>query len=114
LSALLTYLEARAKLFQLEGRETTSRLITIATLAALALSLLITGWLIAMPALIWLAAEHLHWHWSRIALATAAAHLLLVLILLAALKNRLSRLQPFRESIRQLEQDRQCFTSPHA
>jgi uncharacterized membrane protein YqjE len=104
---VVLYLEARARLLQIEGEEAGAKLLIVAALGVLTVSLLVTGWLIALPALLILAADAAGWEWWRMALALAAAHLFLGLLALAVLKRRIKRLRLFDASISQLQKDRE-------
>lgn len=105
--AWVLYAEARGRLVQIEAREAGTR-ITGATLLALAtFGALFTGWLLAMPGIVWMLAERTGWHWSRAALALAAAHIVLGMLASLWLKRKLTSLRIFEESFNQLKRDRE-------
>lgn len=111
---LAAYVAARARLAEIESREAATRLLLVLVLTGLTGGLLLTAWLIAMPALIWMAAQQAGWEWPRMALAIAALHLLAALLCLAAIRTRLRRLRLFEETLKQFEKDRACLApQPH-
>lgn len=104
---LAHYLEARGRLFQIEAQEAGTRFAGIAVTAAFMLGCLFFGWLLALPALLWLLAESQGWPWHRVALGAGGAHLLLGLIFMLALRARLRALRVFEETFNQFQKDRE-------
>ncbi len=108
--AVAGYVSARLRLAEIESREAGARVAVVVVLACFCGGCLLTAWLIAVPALIWLLAEQIGWDWHRMALAAAALHLLAALVCLAVIKSRLRRLRLFEETLRQFEKDRACLS----
>lgn len=106
---LALYLEARARLVQIEAKEVGSKSISILIVTVIAATCLTVGWLLAAPACVWLIAEHYHWHWSFVALVGGGVHVLLALLFFLILRSRLNRLRIFEESISQFKKDRECL-----
>lgn len=112
LRTLALYVEARGRLLQIEAREAGSHFSVILILAALLAGCLLCGWLLALPALVWLVADSQGWRWWYVALGAAATHLFLAFILLATLKVRLKKLRVFEETFHQFQRDRECLSQP--
>lgn len=106
-STIILYLDARLRLIQIESREAGSHVLTLVVLAVIAIGFLALGWLIAIPALIWLISEKLSQPWQVVALSTAGIHLVLGFIFLIALKTKLARLRLFEDTVSELQKDRQ-------
>lgn len=104
---LALYFEARLRLVQIESKEAGSRVVALLFLAVISLSLLALGWLIAIPALLWLIAEKLDQPWYLVALVAAVIHLFLGFILLLTLKLKLGKLRLFEDTLNELQKDRQ-------
>lgn len=111
LRSVALYVEARGRLLQIEGQEAGSRLSNLTGMFMLALTSFIIGWMLAVPALVWIIAESNGWHWTRVALVGAGIHLFLGLLLLAGLKSRLRGLQLFEETFNQFRRDREWLAS---
>lgn len=109
---LAGYVSARLRLAEIESREAGARIAVLAILACICAGSLLTAWLIAVPALIFLMAETSGWHWHRVALITAALHLFAALVCLAAARSRARRLRFFEETIKQFDKDRACLAPP--
>lgn len=110
LRAVALYMEARGRLLQIEAQEAGGKLSTVLVVSVLLAGSLLCGWLLALPALVWLVAESQGWHWSRVALGAAGLHFFLGLVLLAFLKARLRRLKIFEETFHQFQRDRECLS----
>ncbi len=106
---ILRYTEARLRLAEIESREAGSRIGSIIFFTILSAGSLLTAWLIAAPALIWLISQQTGWHWHQVALIAAALHLLAALFCLAVLKFKLRRMRLFEETLRQFQKDRACL-----
>lgn len=104
------YVEARGRLFHIEGQEAGASLSNLTGMFMLALTSFIIGWMLATPALVWIIAESNGWPWTRVALVAAGIHLLLGLLLLAGLKHRLRSLQLFGETFNQFRKDREWLS----
>jgi uncharacterized membrane protein YqjE len=107
LQAIALYAGARGKLLQIEAKEAGVHFSVILAITIVMAGCLICGWLLALPALIWLLAESQGWSWATVALCAAALHLLVGFFLLLNLKARLSRIQIFEETIHQFKRDRE-------
>jgi uncharacterized membrane protein YqjE len=110
LGTVALYAVARLQLLQLEAREAGSRSLSLLLLAVLALGVLGSGWLIAVPALVWLAAETFSIPWHIAALAAAALHILVGGLLLALLKRKIAGLKLFEDTVNELQKDRQWLS----
>lgn len=110
LRAVALYMEARGRLLQIEAQEAGGKLSTVLVVSVLLAGSLLCGWLLALPALVWLVAESQGWHWSRVALGAAGLHFFLGLVLLGFLKARLRRLKIFEETFHQFQRDRECLS----
>ncbi|MDZ4401130.1 phage holin family protein [Prosthecobacter sp.] len=111
LRAVALYVEARGRLLQIEGQEAGTRLSNLTGMFMLALTSFIIGWMLAVPALVWIIAESNGWHWTRVALVGAGIHLFLGLLFLAGLKSRLRGLRLFEETFNQFRRDREWLAS---
>lgn len=107
LRALALYGEARGRLLQIEAQEAGVKFTAILLLVGFTSAFLVFGWLLAMPALVWLVSSFQGWPWWQVALGAAGAHLLLGLIFLLRLKVLLARLQVFEETFKQFQRDRE-------
>ncbi len=110
LRAVALYIEARGRLLYIEGQEAGSRLYGLTGMFMLALTAFIIGWMLTVPALVWIIADSNGWHWTRVALAGAGIHLFIGMLLLIGLKTRLRGMQLFAETFNQFRRDRECLT----
>ena len=112
LRTLALYAEARGRLLQIEAQEAGARLSGILILVVLLVGFLLFGWLLALPALVWLIADSAGVPWWQVALYGAGLHLVLAVIFLLILKTRLSNLHVFEETLRQFQRDRDLIGNP--
>lgn len=113
LRALALYGEARGRLLQIEAQEAGVKFTSLLVLSAIAAGLLFCGWLLAVPALVWLVAQTQGWPWWKVALSAAGAHLLFGLAFLLRVRSILRRLQVFEETFRQFQRDREWLSGNH-
>jgi uncharacterized membrane protein YqjE len=106
LAALLRYVGARGKLFQIESQEASGHLGKIIVRAVIGLGLIFIGWLLTVPAVVMLLSAKLNRPWEHIALGLAALHLFVGLIYVWAAKSRWAKARLFEESLNQFERDR--------
>jgi len=105
LRALALYAVARGRLLQIEAQEAGVKFSLILVISALLSGCLLCGWMLALPALVWLLAQSQGWHWSQVALGAAGAHLFIGLVLLISLRSQLRRLRVFEETFHQFQRD---------
>lgn len=110
LRALALYAEARGRLLQIEAQEAGVQFTMMLVLAAIGSGCLLCGWLLVVPAFVWLVAEWQGWPWWKVALGAGGLHLFLGLIFLLVLRSKLSRLQVFDETFRQFQRDREWLS----
>lgn len=110
LRALALYGEARGRLLQIEAQEAGVQFTAMLVLAAIASGCLLCGWLLAVPAFVWLVADWQGWPWWKVALGAGGMHLLFGLIFLLRLRSMLRRLQVFEETFRQFQRDREWLS----
>lgn len=110
LRALALYGEARGRLLQIEAQEAGVHFTNILVLAAVASGCLLCGWLLAVPAFVWLVAEWQGWPWWKVALGAAGAHMFFGLIFLMRMRSLLRRLHVFDETFRQFQRDREWLS----
>jgi uncharacterized membrane protein YqjE len=110
LRALALYAEARGRLLQIETQEAGVKFSSVLVLAAVLSGFLLCGWLMAMPALIWLIAQSQGWPWPQVALSVAGLHLFFAFIALFKLLSRLRRLKVFEETFNQFQRDREWLS----
>jgi uncharacterized membrane protein YqjE len=110
LRALALYAEARGRLLQIEAQEAGVQLTAMLVLAAIASGCLLCGWLLAVPALVWIVSHMQGWPWWQVALAAAGLHLFFGLIFLLRLRTMLRRLQVFEETFKQFQRDREWLS----
>jgi uncharacterized membrane protein YqjE len=110
LRALALYGEARGRLLQIEAQEAGVHFTTLIVLAAIASGCLLCGWLLAVPALVFLVAEWQGWPWWKVALGAGGMHLFFGLIFLLRLRSMLGRLHVFEETFRQFQRDREWLS----
>lgn len=113
LRALALYVEARGQLLQIETREAGTHLVSVILAASLTAGFLLAGWLLALPALVWLLAETLARPWWQVALAVAGIHFLTAFIGAGILAARLRRMKVFDETFRQFQKDREWISGHH-
>lgn len=111
LHALALYAEARGRLLQIEAQEAGVKFTGILVLAVVLSGCLLCGWMLAMPAFIWLIAQSQGWPWHLVALSAAGLHLLLGFIFLLMLLSRLRRLRVFAETFHQFQRDREWLSA---
>lgn len=112
LRTLALYAEARGRLLQIEAQEAGARLSGIFILVVLLVGFLLFGWLLALPALVWLIADSAGMPWYQVALFGAGAHLVLAFVFFLILKTRLRNLHVFEETLRQFQRDRDLIGNP--
>ncbi len=110
LKAIALFIEARGRLFQIEVQEAGTHATSLAIITALLLGALFFGWLLVLPALVWLIAEQGGWAWTHVALVAGGAHLLFGFTLFLVLKARLGRLKIFEETFHQFKRDREWIS----
>jgi uncharacterized membrane protein YqjE len=110
LQALALYAGARGKLLQIEAKEAGVHISVILGITIVIAGCLICGWLLALPALVWLLAQSQGWSWASVALFAAALHMLAGFLLLLNLKARLGRLKIFEETVHQFQRDREWIS----
>lgn len=110
LRALALYAEARGRLLQIEAQEAGVKLTTMIVLASLAAGFLLCGWLLAVPALVWLVSYTQGWPWWKVALGAAGGHLFLGFLILLRLRGLLRRLHVFDETFKQFQRDREWLS----
>lgn len=110
--ALALYAEARGKLLQIEAQEAGMKFSVILIFALILGGCLLFGWLLALPALIWLVADWQNWPWWHVALGAAGLHFFFAFIFLLALKARLRKLRVFEETFHQFQRDREWIGDP--
>jgi uncharacterized membrane protein YqjE len=110
LRALALYAEARGRLLQIETQEAGVKFSSLLVLAAILSGFLLCGWLMAVPALIWMIAQSQGWPWHLVALSVAGLHLFFAFIALLRLLSRLRRLTVFEETFNQFQRDREWLS----
>lgn len=111
LRALALYSEARGRLLQIEAQEAGTKFTSIIVLAVVLSGCLLCGWMLALPALIWLISQSQGWPWHFVALGAAGLHLLFGFIFLLMLLSRLRRLRVFEETFHQFQRDREWLSA---
>lgn len=111
LHSIAHYAEARGRLLQIEAQEAGSRLSNLLGMLVIALGGLVIGWMLAVPALIWLLVQRYDWPWAYVTLAAAGIHLFLGIIFFLSLKTRLRGLRLFEETFHQFRNDREWLAS---
>jgi hypothetical protein len=106
----LRYAAARAQLLHIEALEASVHMRAVMLLLAVVLCAFTGAWLLAVPALIYLAAQQFQISWVALALGCAALHLVVCFIALGLLWKRLSRTRLFAESLNQFQTDRTWLT----
>lgn len=106
------YAEARGRLLQIEAQEAGTKFSAIIVITIILSGCLLSGWMLALPALVWLVAETQGWPWWQVALGAAAAHIGLGFVLLISLKVRLKKLRVFEETFHQFQRDREWLGNP--
>lgn len=106
------YAEARGRLLQIEAQEAGTKFSAIIVITIILSGCLLSGWMLALPALVWLIAETQGWPWWQVALGAAAAHIGLGFVLLISLKVRLKKLRVFEETFHQFQRDREWLGNP--
>lgn len=109
LRTLAFYAEARGRLLQIEAQEAGTRLSEIAVLVVVLCGALLFGWMLALPALVWVIAQSGGWPWWKVAFAAAGVHLFLAFLFFISLRVRLRRMRIFEETFRQFQRDRDCL-----
>lgn len=114
--AVLRYIGARGKLFQIEAQEAGSHVSKVSVRGVIALGCLMVAWLLSMPAIVSLGADYLKpyasWmRWEFLALILAGIHVFVGFIFVIAAKRRWNRVRLFEESLNQFEKDRAWVAS---
>ncbi len=111
IQAALRYIEARGELLQIEAAEAGSRSVGILVTIIVTITALVFGWLLALPALVWITAEKIGWHWSQVSLAMAGIHLLIFAVGFLVFRIKIKRLRIFEGSLGELQKDREWLKS---
>lgn len=111
LATLLDYFHARLALLALEAREARGAFVARIACGGAALCFLLVGWMALVAGAIGWISQSAGWPWPRVALGLAAAHLFAGCGFLLAARRRFS-VSPFRDSLNELEKDRQWLKRP--
>ncbi|WP_166647271.1 phage holin family protein [Prosthecobacter fusiformis] len=106
---LALYAEARGRLLQIEAQEAGTKFSEIFILVTVLCGCLLFGWMLALPAFVWIVANSLGWPWWHVALWGAGLHLFLAIVFFISLKVRLSKLRVFEETFHQFQRDRDAI-----
>ncbi len=106
----LLYMEARARLFQIEAQEAGQKVSRLAVLAIIGLVFVVFAWLLLAPAAVFLIAEISGWSWKFVAAAMGGFHLMIGLGCLLRLRSVAKGIRLFEESIHQCQRDRECVS----
>lgn len=112
LRALALYAEARGRLLQIEAQEAGMKFSEILIIAAILSGCLLFGWMLALPAIVFLISQSQGWAWWQVALGAAGLHFVLGVFFLIALKTRLQKLRVFEETFHQFQRDREWIGHP--
>ncbi len=105
LATVLDYAHARLELLSLEAREARGALLGRLICAIVGGFFLLIAYLaLCVAAVGWVSANR-EWSWPLTTFGLAAAHLVAAFLLLVAVRRRFTR-PPFRDSLRELEEDR--------
>lgn len=111
-SSVARYLGARGVLLSLEAEEAVSHLAKVVGMIIAVVTASITGWLLLVAALVGALKRVLHCGWDTSALIVGGLHLFLAVILFLLIKNRLSSVRWFADTLNELKKDREWLTRP--
>lgn len=106
LANLIDYLQTRISLLGLEAREARSQILARIVCGIAAGLFLALAWVALVVAGIGWVSRHFLWPWPLVTAGAALLHGLSALILLQAARRRFAE-PPFRDSLNELEKDRQ-------
>ncbi len=109
--ASLRYLDARGKLLQIEAQESAQDLVVVLIRGVMAAILALTGWLLTVPALLWLLSQSQGWPVAHTFVFAGLAHLLFALIFVRTIKSRLTHASWFSDTLDQFKKDRAWIAS---
>ena len=111
LGTLLDYFHARLSLLALEAREARGSFVARIVCGLAACCFLLVGWMALVAGAIGWISKSTDWPWPLVALGLAAVHLFAGCGFLLAARRRFSE-PPFRDSLNELEKDRQWLKRP--
>ena len=112
LATLLDYLHARVELLALEAREARVAVLMRLVCGVAGAAFLLIAWIGLVTAAIGWLSRHFHWPWPLVTAGMALLHLVAGLGLLLAARRRFAQ-PPFRDSLNELEKDRQWLKQHH-
>lgn len=109
---LLRYLEARGVLLTIEAQEALQQFMRLAILGGIAGLAAFMGWLLVTAALLSFIMDETGWHWVKAALVLGGSHLGIAIIFLLAMRNRLSGVRFFPDTLNEFKKDRAWLARP--
>lgn len=104
---LLRYLEARGVLLSIEAQEALRQVIATLIFGAIAFAAAFMGWVLLTAALVDVIMDQAGWHWVKAVAVLGAVHVVLAVLFLVGMRNRLSGLRFFAETLNEFKKDRE-------
>ncbi len=111
-AALLDHLLNRIKLFQLEFKEIRGEVLVKLFVLLTAFLFFALGYITVLTGVIGMLTLHFEWSWPKVVLCTGGIHFFGTFLLLIIAKKRLSQ-TAFRDSLKEIEKDRQWLENRH-
>ncbi len=109
---LLRYFEARGVLLTIEAQEALQHVLRVAIFGGIAALAAFMGWVLLTAALISFIMDETGWHWVKAVTLLGLAHIIMAVIFAVAMRNRLSGVRFFRETLSEFRKDRAWLANP--
>jgi len=111
-SSLVRYLDARGVILSLEAQEAALHFGRAIALTLVATIAAFTGWFLLVAALVGALTHWLNCRWDTSALILGGMHVLVAVVLFFLIKNRLSSVRWFADTVNEFKKDREWLTRP--
>ncbi len=111
-SSVCRYLDARGVILSLEAQEAANHIGKAIALAIIATIATCTGWFLLMAGLVNVLMNLLNCHWYTSTFILGGANVLAAIALIFAIKNHLSSVQWFSDTVNEFKKDRAWLTRP--
>ena len=112
LAAVLDHILIRIKLFQLEAREIRGELLVKLFVLLTAFLFFALGYIALLTGGVAMLIDHFQWPWPKTVISVGGLHIFIAFLLLIIVRKRLSQ-AAFRDTLQEIEKDRQWLENKH-
>ena len=112
IAALLDHILIRIKLFQFEAREIRGELLVKLFVLLTAFLFFALGYVALLTGGVAMLIAHFQWPWPNTVIGVGGIHIFIAFLLLIIVRKRLSQ-TAFRDTLREIEKDRQWLENKH-